>query len=116
MTGTPLAADVSRTSMVRSRLSATGFSMSSGTPASRIVMASGWWTSVAAAITTPSTPARSGSSGCHVEPCLSARALPASGLGSTTPASWVSGDCEMTRACSEPMLPAPIRRMLRRVM
>ena len=109
ISGVPAFSEAVTTSSVSTTDGQTGFSISSGSPASMIGSAREWWYSVGAARTAASTPARPSRSAAQVASYISAVARPFCSSGSMMTESWVWAPVAITRAWLSPIDPHPTR-------
>src|SRR5215211_8567899 len=116
-TGTPAASTRRCTSRPSAMVRATGFSQNTGRPASTAARMSDGWASVAAATTTPSTPAASSAVGVSAGSAAKRAAASAAtaGSASVTTSESTTGRSVRVWAWNVPIRPNPIRprRMVR---
>src|SRR5215211_1738409 len=110
-TGTPDASTRRCTWRPSAMVRATGFSQNTGRPASTAARMSSGWASVAAATTTPSTPAVSSAAGLSAgsAPSRAATSAVTAGTASATTRESTTGRSVRVWAWNEPIRPSPIR-------
>src|SRR5215217_2702266 len=110
-TETPAASTRRPTSRPSAMVRATGFSQNTGRPAETAARMSDGWASVAAATTTPSTPAASSAAGSWVgsAPMRPATSAVTAGTASVTTRESTTGRSVRVWAWNAPIRPSPIR-------
>src|SRR5919107_1003548 len=113
-TGTPDPATRRATATPSAMVRATGFSQNTGTPASAAATMSSGWASVAAAITTPSTPEARSFSGVSTAstPSRFTTGSMAAGTASVTTREVTDGNADSVSAWKAPIRPSPINPIL----